>query len=102
MDDSGEVTRIVRIVFVVELHLSANPLKQCQKSETIMAAAAHAQEKPKQSREELRRKNFKRVCEELNKVGELFREVLNIRSSAKLDMLCPANTSCRNPGPVIL
>ena len=56
----------------------------------------------KQSREDLRRKNFKRVCEELNKVGELLREVLNVRSSAKLDMLCLANASCRNSGPVIL
>ena len=41
MDDSGEVTRIVRIVVVVELKLSANPLKRRRKSETIMAAAAH-------------------------------------------------------------
>ena len=47
MDDSGEVTRIVHIVVVVELHLSANPLKRRRKSKTIMAAAAHAQEKPK-------------------------------------------------------
>ena len=47
MDDSGEVTRIVRIIVVVELHLSSNALRQRQKSETIIAAAAHAQEKPK-------------------------------------------------------
>ena len=56
----------------------------------------------KQTREDLRRKNFKRECEELNKVGELLREVLNIRSSVKLDMLCLANASCHNLGPVIL
>ena len=37
----------------------------------------------KQSREELEKKNFKRVCEELNDVGELLREVLNVHSSAK-------------------
>ena len=28
-------------------------------------------------------KNFKQVCEELDDVGELLRDVLNIRSSAK-------------------
>ena len=82
--------------------LERKSTKMASKVWDYYGSSSSCQGKAKQSREDLWRKNFKRVCEELNKVGELLREVLNVRSSAKLDMLCLANASCRNPGPVIL
>ena len=47
-----------------------------------MAAAAHAQEKPKAKERRLTNKNVKRVYEELNDIDELVQDVLNVRSLA--------------------
>ena len=47
-----------------------------------MAAAAHAQEKPKAKEKRLTNKNVKWVYEELDDVDELLQDVLNERSSA--------------------
>ena len=62
--------------------MSANPLNDVESLETIMAAAARAQEKPKTKERRLTNKNAKRVYEELYDVDELLQDVLNVRSSA--------------------
>ena len=62
--------------------MSANPLNGVESLETTMAAAAHAQEKPKAKERRLTNKNVKRVYEELDDVDELLQDVLNVRSSA--------------------
>ena len=57
-----------------QLPLACKSTKQCRKSETTMATAAHAQEKPKPKK----KKNVKRVCEELDNVDKLLWDVLNL------------------------
>ena len=46
-----------------------------------MAAAAHAQEKPKAKERRLTNKNVKQVYEELDDIDELLQDVLNMCSS---------------------
>ena len=60
--------------------MSANPLNGFESLVTNMAAAAHAQEKPKAKERRLTNRNFKRVYEELNDIDELVQDVLNVRS----------------------
>ena len=62
--------------------MSANPLNGVESLETTMAAAAHAQVKPKTKERRFINKNVKRVYEELYDVDELLQDVLNVRSSA--------------------
>ena len=79
--DSVEGTGVV-IVVELRLHLSINPLNGVESLETTMAAAAHAQEKPKAKERRLTNKNVKRVYEELDNVDELLQDVLKVHSSA--------------------
>ena len=62
-----------------------------------MAAATHAQEKPKAKERRFTKKNVKRVCEELDTidVDKLLQDVLNVCSyllQQPMDTLCLANT----------
>ena len=62
--------------------MSANPLNGVKSLETTMAAAAHAQEKPKAKERRLTNKNVKQAYEKLDDVDEYLQDVLNVRSSA--------------------
>ena len=46
----------------------------------MAAAAARAQERPKAKETRLMNRNVKQVCEELDHIDELFRDVLNVCS----------------------
>ena len=78
--------------------MSSNPLNGIESLETTMAAAAHAQEKPKAKERRLTNKNVKQVYEELNDVDELLQDVLNVCSSVTNGY----TLSCKcDQGPVI-
>ena len=66
-----------------------------------MAAAAHAQEKPKAKERRLTNKNVNQVYEELDDVDELLQDILSVCSLVTNGYACLANTSCRDQGPVI-
>ena len=76
--DNVEGTRRHR----AEAPLERKSTKWHQKFVTTMAAAAHAQEKPKAKERRLTNKNVKQVYEELDNTDELLQNVLNVRSSA--------------------